>query len=140
MSLPAEFPRASHMNHSTHARKHKRDAIHAAVVEVFERFGFSVIDTSAVGVIIPGYPDLQVGLSGVDNMIEIKSGEKAPYTPAQVAFHEGWRGAPIVCLTSVQAAVEWCTRTRHERRQVSERKALEAIKDGRCVHRHGGNT
>jgi hypothetical protein len=128
------------MNHSTHSRKHKRDAIHAAVVEVFKRFGFSVVDTSGVGSIIPGYPDLQVGLGGVDNMVEIKSGDKAPYTDAQVAFHESWRGSPIVCITSVKAAVEWCARTRHERRRQSEAKALEAIKDGRCVHRHGGTT
>ena len=128
------------MTHSTHSRKHKRDAIHADVVEVFERFGFSVVDTSGVGALIPGYPDLQTGLGGVDNMVEIKSGDKAPYTPAQVAFHESWRGAPIVRIPSVQSAIEWCTRTRHERRQRSEAKALEAIKDGRCVHRHGGTT
>lgn len=128
------------MNYLSHARKHKRDEIHADIALIFERFGFSVIDTSAVGSSIPGYPDLQVGLAGVDNMVEIKSGEDAPYTDAQVELHEGWRGAPIVRITSVKSAVEWCTRTRHERRQASEIKALEAIKDGRCVHRHGGTT
>lgn len=122
------------MNHASYSRKHKRDATHAEIAEVLESFGFSVLDTHEVGYIIPGYPDMQVGLCSVDNMVEAKSGDAATFTPAQIAFRKKWKGAPIVSLASKQAAIEWATRTRHERRRASAAASRGALPA--CVHRH----
>ena len=106
----------------------KRDANHGDVVEVLKAFGFSVYDAAHAG---RDFPDLVVGLDGMTDLVEIKAGVKAKLTDGQKDFAATWRGAPVVVLHSRAEAIEWATRTRHERRRKSDAKALAA-----CVHRH----
>jgi hypothetical protein len=97
---------------------------------VLEAFGWVVVDTSAIGPQVPGFPDMMIGLGGVTDLVQAKTGDKAPFTPAELEFAKNWRGRPIVNLTSKEAAIEWATRARHERRRQGETKALAP-----CVHR-----
>jgi hypothetical protein len=122
------------MIHGSYSRKHKRDATHADIAEVLQAFGWKVEDTSAVAKFIPGFPDMVIGLLGVTDMVEAKSGDAATFTPAQIEFRKHWKGAPIVNLASKQAAIEWATRTRHERRRASAACAKGELPA--CIHRH----
>lgn len=119
--------------HSSSTKRHHRDATHKPIARVLEQFGFSVVDTSAVGPQVPGFPDMVAGMAGQNFMIQAKSGDGADFTPAEVEFAKNWRGE-VVDLSSEMAAVEWATRTRHELRRQSEAKALAAV---RSVHRDG---
>jgi len=69
-------------------------------VKTFRALGCSVAVTSAVGA---GFPDLVVGINGLNIMVEIKDGAKPPserrLTPAQVDFHGYWRGQIVVIET-----------------------------------------
>lgn len=116
------------MNNATFARRHKRDATHADIAEALKAFGWSVKDTSKFG---EGFPDMVIGLNGITDLVEAKDGPNALWTPAQLEFMRTWRGSPVVRLDSKQHAIEWATRTRHERRRASVPQAIE----GRCVHR-----
>jgi hypothetical protein len=112
------------MIHSGFSRKHKRDATHAEIAEALESFGWSVWDTSKFG---NDFPDMVIGLGGVTDLVEAKSGERARFSEGQKEFAEKWRGAKVVNLPSKQAAIEWATRTRHERRRQNDAKALAAL-------------
>jgi hypothetical protein len=114
--------------HASSSKRHHRDATHKPIAEVLEKFGFSVVDTSAVGPQVPGFPDMMAGLGEVNFMIQAKTGEDASFTPAEVDFARDWRGT-VVNLPSTDAAIEWATRTRHELRRASQLKALP------CVHK-----
>ena len=81
----------------------KRDAIHVAVVEAFNKMGLSVADMAHAG---HNFPDLVVGWSGVTHLVELKTGN-APHTAGQVAFAAAWRGSPVVVLRSVTDAIDW---------------------------------
>lgn len=107
--------------HTSYCRRHRRDATHADIAQVLVDFGFSVVDTSKQG---GDFPDMVVGLGGVTDLIEAKSGDDARFSKGQKEFAEKWRGAKVVNLPSKQAAIEWATRTRHERRRASEPKLL----------------
>lgn len=78
-------------------RAARTDANHSQIVELFERLGYSVADTSGVG---SGFPDVVVGRAGLNYLVEIKDGDKSPsdrrLTPKQVAFHGAWSGQ--VCV------------------------------------------
>lgn len=102
--------------HASFSRRHKRDATHGEVAKMLETFGFSVIDLSGAG---KGISDLMVGLWGVTDLVEVKSGPDATYTPAQVELRKRWRGSPIVRLENRRQAEEWARRTRHERSRAS---------------------
>ena len=73
--------------------KARRDANHAEIVVCLQSFGFSVLDLAAVG---GGCPDLVVGLSGINILVEIKDGSKSPsarqLTPDQQEFFATWHG------------------------------------------------
>ena len=118
-------------NHTSFRKRHHRDLTHKPIAKVLETFGFSVVDTSAVGPQVPGFADMLAGLGGQNFMIQAKSGEDARFTPDEIAFAKAWRGT-VVVLASERAAIEWATRTRHELRRQSEAKALTAA---RCIHR-----
>jgi len=48
-----------------------------------------VLDLYQVG---GGCPDLLCSIYGVNVLVEIKNGDKAPYTEAQDVFNQRWRG------------------------------------------------
>lgn len=85
-------------------RAAKIDANQPEIVQAFRRAGCSVAITSAVG---DGFPDLVVGINGLNVLVEIKDGAKPPsarrLTPDQVDFHGNWRGQVIVVETVDQA-------------------------------------
>lgn len=105
-----------HGAHSSSSKRHHRDTTHNPIAEVLQAFGWVVIDTSAVGPQVPGFPDMMIGLGGVTDLVQAKTGEDAPFTPAEIEFAKNWRGKPIVNLPSKAAAIEWATRARLERR------------------------
>ena len=80
------------------------DANHRAIVAVLEQMGCSVLSLAAVG---GGVPDLLVGCSGVNLLMELKDGSKAPsrrrLRKTQVAFLEAWRGQRCVVLSVGEA-------------------------------------
>lgn len=80
-------------------RAAKTDANQAAIVAVLRNLGCTVCDLSGVG---DGCPDLLVGVSGRNLLMEVKDGEKPPsarqLTPAQTEWHGRWRGqVAVVC-------------------------------------------
>ena len=85
----------------------------AAFVAALRKIGCTVADTSGAG---DGFPDLVVGRLGIHGrqnyLIEIKDGSKSPsrraLTPAQVKFHDEWKGQ-IAVVNSVDEAIEAVT-------------------------------
>ena len=69
-------------------RARRIDANQRELIKVFERLGYSVVDTSAVG---EGYPDLNVGKGGYTWLVEVKS-KVGTLTPDQIKFRASWRG------------------------------------------------
>lgn len=90
-------------------RAAKVDANQAEIVKALRQAGCGVLDLSAVGkgcpdllVHPPTYPDCRfVALMEIKN----KKGRGDKLTPAQVKFHEGWKGW-IYRVTSVQEALD----------------------------------
>lgn len=80
------------------------DANQPEVVAAFRDEGCTVAITSAAG---EGFPDIVVGLDGVNALVEIKDGCKPPsarrLTPEQVTFHSSWAGWVEVVVDTDQA-------------------------------------
>lgn len=76
------------------------------IVKALMQIGCTVADTSTAG---GGFPDLVVGYRGVNYLLEVKDGNKKPseqkLTPAQVRFHEKWKGQ-IGVINSVKGALD----------------------------------
>lgn len=70
----------------SHYRKRSKDATHDEIAQVLTDFGWSALDTTDVGRIIPGYPDMQIGLGGIDNMVEAKRDPSAKLRASQEEF------------------------------------------------------
>lgn len=75
----------------------KLDGNHRAIVEMLRAVGCSVQSLAAVG---EGCPDLLVGRLGKNWLLEVKDGSLVPsaqkLTPAQVKWHQAWRGQVAV--------------------------------------------
>ena len=84
----------------------RTDANQSEIVEALRTVGCTVQPLHAVG---QGVPDLLVGRSGVNILLELKDGSKRPSarkrTPAQLSWHDAWRGQ-VVTVSSVQEALE----------------------------------
>ena len=82
------------------------DANHTAIVEALRKSGCSVTSTAAVG---KGFPDLVVGVSKRNVLLEVKDGDKPPsaraLTDDEEAWHATWRGEVHV-VNSVSEALE----------------------------------
>ena len=63
------------------------------IVSALRKLGCSVAITSDVGV---GFPDLVIGLNGVNFMVELKS-EGGKLRESQVKFHKKWQGQIATC-------------------------------------------
>ena len=75
------------------------DANQAEIVAALRQVGCSVQPLHMVG---KGCPDLLVGRSGLNVLIEVKDGSKPPserkLTPDQCIWHDNWRGqVTVVC-------------------------------------------
>lgn len=84
----------------------RTDRNHTAIIRVIRQCGCSVLDLSAVG---SGCPDLLIGISGRNVLIEIKDGQKPAsqrkLTPRQVEFHAEWRGGKVFVVNNISEAV-----------------------------------
>jgi Holliday junction resolvase len=67
----------------------KTDRNQKEIVEALRKAGFSVQCLGAVG---KGFPDLLVGISGSNYLIEVKDGLKSKLKPDQVQWHMEWEG------------------------------------------------
>jgi Holliday junction resolvase len=64
----------------------RQDANQPEIVSGLQALGFYVIDCSAVGQLIPGYPDLIAVRRGIVYLVEVKS-EDGTLTGEQVILH-----------------------------------------------------
>lgn len=80
------------------------DANQGDVVDALRAIGCSVALTHAAG---GGFPDLVVGVDGINLLIEVKDGKKPPserkLTKDQVLFHAQWRGQIAVVKNVAEA-------------------------------------
>jgi len=94
-------------------RASKVDANQKEVVERFEAFGCSVLHLHTVG---QGCPDLLVGISGVNVLVEIKDGgkveSKQKLSDKQVEWHEEWRGRKVEVVKTIADVLELVNRIR----------------------------
>ena len=76
----------------------------AGIVKALRLVGATVTPTHMVG---KGFPDLVVGYRGVNYLLEVKDGAKVPsarkLTPAELDWHDNWRGASFVVDSVKQA-------------------------------------
>jgi Holliday junction resolvase len=84
----------------TYARR--VDANHSEIVKTLRELGCSVFDSSRMA---GGFPDLVIGVNKITCLVEIKSDEKAKFTPAQEAFMLNWHGSTVARIDSVDAAI-----------------------------------
>lgn len=82
----------------------RRDANEGEIVRALEKIGASVLRLD--------FCDLLVGFRGVNKLLEVKDGRKAPskrpLTPQQIKLRAGWRGQWRV-VTSIEEAIEAVT-------------------------------
>jgi Holliday junction resolvase len=85
-------------------RAAKIDSNQSEIVNYLRACGFSVTITSMVGA---GFPDIVAGKHGVNYHIEIKDG-KGKLTPAQIKYHDEWRGQIMVvrCIEDLESIVQ----------------------------------
>jgi hypothetical protein len=117
-----------HGPHISGSKRHHRDATHKPIALALEACGWKVVDTSAVGAMVPGFPDMVIGQGGITDMVQAKSGAGASFTDGEVDFAKAWTGRPILNLESVEQAPAWAIQERHNRRNASAQRALAACK------------
>jgi Holliday junction resolvase len=98
-------------------------------VGILRSLGMSVEITSAAH---DGMTDLVVGYGGVTVLVEIKDGEKVPskrqLTPAQVEFHERFKGA-ITIIENIDHAVKLAAEIRRVAAMVKPNWSMGAAGD-----------
>jgi len=86
----------------TYARR--IDTNHREIEAAFRSLGCTVFDTSRVG---GGFPDMVVGVTGINLLVEVKDGARPPserrLNAAEREFHDSWRGQVVVVETVDQA-------------------------------------
>lgn len=86
-------------------RAAKVDANQPEIVAAARAMGCSVQPLHTVG---QGCPDLLVGISGTNDLWEVKDGSLVPsarrLTPDQIEWHDAWRGH-VQVIDSVEKAV-----------------------------------
>lgn len=93
------------------------DANQKDIVRVFRLLGCSVQTCHTLG---KGYPDLHVGVDGIDQLVEVKDGSKPPsarkLTVPEEKFHREWRGRPVVIVETNEQAIALVKKIRQEKR------------------------
>jgi Holliday junction resolvase len=94
-------------------RSARVDANHAQIVAGLRQMGCSVLSLAPIG---RGCPDMLVGWRGVNLLIEVKDGGKAPsrreLTPDEIEFLTGWNGTAVVVKT-LQEAIDMVRQHTH---------------------------
>jgi hypothetical protein len=76
------------------------------IVDALRSVGATVQSLAAVGC---GVPDLLVGFRGETYLMEVKNSALPPsarrLTPAESAWHERWRGRPVVIIKDIDEAL-----------------------------------
>jgi hypothetical protein len=92
----------------------RRDSNHSELVEVFESLGATWFDTSNIG----GGLDGLLGVSGIDQRVEIKDGAKflsrRRLTKDEDDTFQEWRGRPPVVVETVDDAINLVNKLRKE--------------------------
>lgn len=87
-------------------RAAKIDANQPEIIDVARRMGCTVQPLHTVG---GGVPDLLVGISGVNDLWEVKDGSLVPsarrLTADQIIWHDDWRGCQVQVIDRVDKAV-----------------------------------
>ena len=83
-------------------RAKRVDVNQREIVQALRSFGAVVHDLSGVG---QGCPDLLVGYRGKTVLVEVKRDSKAKFTPAQIVWHEAWRGGLVARIESIDDAI-----------------------------------
>ncbi len=83
-------------------RAKRVDVNQKEIVQALRQLGATVTDLSMVG---QGCPDLLVGFRLKTYLIEIKRDSKAKLTPAQVKWHDDWRGGSVSRIESIDNAI-----------------------------------
>lgn len=79
----------------------RADGNHSEIVRALRRAGVSIADTHRVGT---GFPDLVWGYRHVTGLLELKQ-PGAELEPHQRAWHEAWRGAPVLVARTPEDAI-----------------------------------
>lgn len=94
-------------------RAAKVDANQKEIVNEFRKLGCTVTPLHMVG---QGCPDLVIGISGVNVLVEVKDGSKPPserrLTDDQVLWHSAWRGMKVEIVISKADVVQLVNRIR----------------------------
>lgn len=87
-------------------RAAKIDSNQHEIIDVFKRYGFSVLMLHQLG---HGCPDILIGKHKQNTLVEIKDGNKSKskrkLTEDQQVFHETWKGSVYV-VESIQQAID----------------------------------
>ena len=87
-------------------RAAKIDDNQPEIVEAARMMGCTVQPLHSVG---KGCPDLLVGISGINDLWEVKDGAKRPserrLTADQIIWHDAWRGCQVQVVDSVEKAI-----------------------------------
>lgn len=75
------------------------DEVQAAFVERYRAYGCS---WAPFKVQERGCPDGAVGLRGVTDLVEFKSGAAGRLADHQLAWHAAWRGSPVRVVASLE--------------------------------------
>jgi hypothetical protein len=71
----------------------RKDDNHNDIADLFTSAGCTVVDTSQLG---KGFPDMVIGLCGINVLVEVKDGDKSPskqkLTEDEFKFFHNWRG------------------------------------------------
>jgi len=101
-------------------RAAKVDANQPEIVAVARQMGCTVQPLHTVG---QGCPDLLVGISGINDLWEIKDGSLVPsarrLTADQIIWHDAWRGY-VQVIDSVEKAVARINYVRRTQGKVGE--------------------
>jgi Holliday junction resolvase len=89
----------------SHGSYGKTDATQGDIVDALRKAGATVVSLHAVGA---GVPDLLVGIRGQTFVLEVKCaknkrGDAKPLTPAQIVWHQQWRGQLAIVTTPEEA-------------------------------------
>jgi hypothetical protein len=88
-------------------RRGKKDGNHDELVRVFRDLGCTVAELHDTG--LAGWPDIVVGVAGVDRLVELKNPEtrygRAGLNANQSAFARDWRGGRVWVASSSDEAV-----------------------------------
>lgn len=98
-------------------RRGRRDGNHADIVGAFQATGCSVQETTDTG--LDGFPDLVVGCMGVNHLVETKNPDteygRRGLSASQQRFNAGWRGEPMVAVSTVDEALDLVAKWRQRR-------------------------